>query len=299
MITFTHILCPIDLSEASVRALTYATALANWYGARLEVLHVTRPPEPPTIAADGVVVEPGRAVSSEPVVAEMHRVLAQVGASAVTPELLVAGGRTHEVIVERAAAHAVDLIVMGTHGRSGFNRLLLGSVTERLLRVAPCPVLTVSAAAPAATASAVSFKRILCPIDFSPASLGALACALSLARAAGGGVTVLHAIEYLDPEEPCEHVDFDIRQRREHFVEHARARLHALVAAEDTTWCDISEVVAVGRAYQMTLQHAAAWPADLICMGAQGTGGLELMLYGSNTQHVLRTAGCPVLTVRP
>jgi nucleotide-binding universal stress UspA family protein len=250
------------------------------------------------MAADGVVVEPRAAAPLEPVVAEMRRHLEQVGASAVAPELLVAPGRTHEVIVQRAVAHAADLIVMGTHGRSGFNRLLLGSVTEQLLRVAPCPVLTVGASAPAATAAAVSFERILCPIDFSPASLTALASALSLARAAGGAVTVIHALEYLDPEEPCEHVDFDIRERREHFVEHARARLHALVAAEDTTWCDISEVVAVGRAYKVTLEHAATWPADLICMGAQGTGGLELMLYGSNTQHVLRTARCPVLTVR-
>ena len=101
----------------------------------------------------------------------------------------------------------------------------------------------------------------------------------------------------MDPEEPCEHVDFDLRRRRQHFIDHARARLHAPVVEEDATWCDVEEVVAVGRAYRMVLEQASSSGADLIVMGAQGTTGMELALYGSNTQHVVRAAPCPVLTV--
>jgi nucleotide-binding universal stress UspA family protein len=101
----------------------------------------------------------------------------------------------------------------------------------------------------------------------------------------------------MDPEEPCEHVDFDIRKRRQHYIDHARNRLHAQLAQESTTWCEIKEVVAIDRAYKAVLRHAADSHADLIVMGAQGTGGVELMLYGSNTQHVVRAAPCPVLTV--
>ncbi|RPI49975.1 MAG: universal stress protein [Acidobacteria bacterium] len=101
----------------------------------------------------------------------------------------------------------------------------------------------------------------------------------------------------MDPEEPCEHVDFDIRKHRQHFIDHARQRLHAQLAQEPTTWCEIEELVAIDRAYKAILQTAAASKADLIVMGAQGTGGVELMLYGSNTQNVLRAAPCPVLTV--
>lgn len=101
----------------------------------------------------------------------------------------------------------------------------------------------------------------------------------------------------MDPEEPCEHVDFDIRKHRQHFIDHARARLHAHLEKESKTWVEIQEVVAIDRAYKAVLQHATSAGADLIVMGAQGTGGVELMLYGSNTQHVVRAATCPVLTV--
>jgi nucleotide-binding universal stress UspA family protein len=224
-------------------------------------------------------------------------VVESVGATSSSTTALALEGRPHEVIVLRARAQPADLLVMGTHGRSGFNRLLMGSVTEKVLRMASCPVLTVPAAAPAMSSSAVAFKRIVCALDFSPSALEALRYGLELGRQAGGCVTVLYALEYMDPEEPCEHVDFDIRRRRQHFVDHARARLHAQLAQEPTTWCEIEEVVAIDRAYKAVLRHATASKADLIVMGAQGTGGVELMLYGSNTQHVLRAAQCPVLTV--
>jgi nucleotide-binding universal stress UspA family protein len=211
--------------------------------------------------------------------------------------VLAQEGRAHELIAYRAQAQPADLVVMGTHGRSGFNRLLLGSVTEKVLRSVRCPVLTVPPAAPSMTGAAVTFKQILCAIDFSPSATKALQYALELGRQAGGCVTVLYALEYMDPEEPCEHVVFDIRTRRQHFIDHARARLHAQVAQESTTWCELKELVTIDRAYKAILQHATTSNVELIVMGAQGTSGLELMIYGSNTQHVVRAATCPVLTV--
>lgn len=299
MIAFTSILCATDFSEASRPALSYAAALARWYGARLHVLHVMSPVDELAVAAGGGhLVDRQPPVSPDAAERELARLLDEVGASGATTEVDEGPARLHEVIARSARDCGADLLAMGTHGRGGFNRLLLGSVAEKVLRIAPCPVLTVPPSASATTAEAVSFKRILCPIDHSPSSLRALGYALGLAREAGGSVTLLTALEYLDPEEPCEHVDFDVRRHRQHFIEHARERLHALVEGEDTTWCDVEEVVTIGRAYKMVLDHASKWPADLIVMGAQGTGGLELMLYGSNTQHVLRAATCPVLTVR-
>lgn len=303
MVRFGRILCPIDFTEPSRRALSYSAALARWYSARLEAVHVTSPPE--SDVADGVaVVEPDSRGFEETLAADLRRFVSDPGLPDVVHEVVITRRRTHEAIVERARATAADLLVMGTHGRGGFDRLMLGSVTERVLRTAPCPVLTVPAAETVpgprdedGRAPEVTFRRILCPLDFSAASLLALQHALSLARESNGAVTVLYALEYLDPEEPCEHVEFDIRRRRQHFLEQARARLHAAVAAEDTTWCDITEVVDIGRAYKVVLEYAASWHADLICMGAQGHGGLELTLYGSNTQHVSRAATCPVLTV--
>jgi nucleotide-binding universal stress UspA family protein len=297
VIEFKRVLCPIDFSEASIRALTYATALATWYEAQLDVLHVVPAFEDGAGTPGPDVAGASRGPTSrDDVVAAIQRSVSAAGGAGLDPQFLTREGRPHERIAEQA--RQADLLVMGTHGRSGFNRLLLGSVTEKVLRTAVCPVLTVPAAAPAMTAAAVAFRRILCAIDYSPSALQGLRYALELGRQAGGRVTVLYALEYLDPEEPCEHVDFDIRSRRQHFIEHARARLHAQLAQEPTTWCEIEEVVAIDRAYKAILSQAAASNAELIVMGAQGTGGVELMLYGSNTQHVVRAATCPVLTVR-
>ena len=90
----------------------------------------------------------------------------------------------------------------------------------------------------------------------------------------------------------------DNRRRRQERIDRDREQLHVRVAQESTTWCEIEEIVGIDRAYKAILHHAAEAQADLIVMGAQGADGLELMLYGSNTQHVVRAATCPVLTVR-
>jgi nucleotide-binding universal stress UspA family protein len=234
--------------------------------------------------------------SREEVLADLRQWIEPIGASGLSPELVADEGRPHEAIVKCATGLPADIIVIGTHGRTGVSRLLLGSVTEKVLRTAPCPVLTVPPAAPL-THAEVAFDNILCPVDFSPSSLAALRFSLKLAQERTR-VTVLHAVEYLDPEEPCEHVDFDLRRYRELLVEQARGRLHAAVLAEAPTAGRIEEVVAINRAYREILRHAGESHTDLIVMGAQGHGGLELMLYGSNTQNVVRAATCPVLTIR-
>jgi nucleotide-binding universal stress UspA family protein len=245
-------------------------------------------------------------VSHDEIISEVQRAITAANAAGVNPRALAQEGRAHEMIVDRAQAQAADLVVMGTHGRSGFNRLLLGSVTEKVLRTAPCPVLTVPPGASSTIGAPVTLKRILCPIDESPSARKALQFALDLGRQAGGCVSVLHALEYMDLEEgpepspfdPCYQAIVDGRRRRQQRIDVSREWLHAQLADESTTWCEIEEVVAVDRAYKAILHHAAEAQADLIVMGAQGTGGLELMLYGSNTQHVVRAAKCPVLTVR-
>jgi nucleotide-binding universal stress UspA family protein len=305
MLQFNNVLCPIDFSETSARALTYATVLARWYDAHLEVLHVVpafEENEPPA----HFDIETGVWPSRDRLVAEIERLIAAAGARDLKSRALAQEGRAHEIIACRARALPADLLVMGTHGRSGFNRLLLGSITEKVLRQVSCPVLTVPPAAPHTGEAPVTFKKIVCAMDYSPSALKALQYALDLGRQAGGCVTVLYALEYTDPDEVLEPSAFDpchealaaSRRRRQQLIEHARKKLHAQLAQEVTTWCEIKEIVAVDRAYKAILGHADEAKADLIVMGAQGTAGLELMLYGSNTQHVLRAATCPVLTLR-
>jgi nucleotide-binding universal stress UspA family protein len=297
--TFNHVLCPIDFSDASARALAYATAFATWYEAQLTVLHVA------TAFDEAVGSVPagdsGRAPypgSRDDIIARLQRAIAQAGATALNARPIAQEGRATELIVNCAAALNADLLVMGTHGLVGFHRLVLGSVTEKVMRTATCPVLTVPPASPATPSGPIVFKKILCPIDFSPSALKALRYALELGRQADGRVSVLSAVEYMDAGAPFSDVDVDVRGPRQQLTELARERLHAQLAGEARTWCEIEEIVVLNRAYKEILHRAAASNMDLIVMGAQGSGGIELMIYGSNTQHVVRAAPCPVLTVR-
>jgi nucleotide-binding universal stress UspA family protein len=207
-------------------------------------------------------------------------------------------GDPQATIIDHAISKKADLIVMGTHGRRGFKRLLLGSVTEAVLREAPCPVLTVPPHASPGISEAVTFKRILCPIDFSPSALQALGFALDLARQADGLIRLLHVIEWLPEEEPRTSAHFNIPEYRRYMAQDAQERLRTLVAEESRTWVEIDDVVVFGRAHREILRAAETKSADLIVMGAQGRGGIGLALFGSTTQQVVRGAMCPVLTVR-
>jgi nucleotide-binding universal stress UspA family protein len=247
VIAFKQILCPIDFSDTSARALTYATAFSAWYEAQLTVLHVAttfdEPLEPLPIGDTARAPYPG---SRDDIIARLNRSIEQAGATALHARPLAQEGRASELIVNCGAAMKVDLLVMGTHGLGGFHRLLLGSVTEKVVRTATCPVLTVPPAVPATTPRPILFKKILCPIDFSPSSLKALEYALELGRQANGCVTALYALEHTDPEESLE-TALESDRRRQHLVDHARERLQTLLAGEPRTWCEIERSIAPTR----------------------------------------------------
>jgi nucleotide-binding universal stress UspA family protein len=298
VIEFKHILCPVDFSDSSSRSLDHAVALARWYDSKFTVLHVVPTFEPVPVRGElGYPIQVVNPLTRNEVVAEMRRHLDVAG---VPPDAILTAraGDASTTIVDEAVTSSADVIVMGTHGRRGFKRLLLGSVTETVLREAPCPVLTVPPHASVDSPRVVVFKRILCPIDFSPSSLQALGFALDLARQSNGTVTLLNVVEWLAEEDPMVSAHFNVPEVRGHMREDAEQRLQALVAAEPRTWCEIENVVAFGRAHREVLRVAEAKPADLIVMGAQGRGGVGLALFGSTTQQVLRGGSCPVLTVR-
>ncbi len=236
-------------------------------------------------------------VTREQIVERMRELLDRSGVSP-TEHLVAEAGDASSSIVDRALKTKADLIVLGTHGRRGFKRLLLGSVAETVLHEASCPVLTVSPQTMAATADVVTFKRILCPIDFSPSALQAFGFALDLARQAGGLVTLLHAVEWLAEDEPRATAHFNVPEFRSHMVNDAMERLQSLVADESREWVEIDPVIVSGRAHREILRAAEARAVDLIVMGSQGRGGMNLALFGSTTHQVVRNAACPVVTVR-
>jgi len=300
MITVSRILCPIDFSEHSARALEYAAVLARWYGASIRVLHVHTFVPPPPSRLPGWARPRLTAEEREHYLKEMRDLAAPAAGSGPPFEVSLVEGEPIEEILRAAAAGPADLIVLGTHGRSGFQRLMLGSLTEKVLRRAACPVLTVPPRAPGtAGAARPSLGRILCPVDFSEVSLRALEYAWALAKESKARITLLHAIEALADVEPLEHGGAAMTDWLRFQEVRSRQRLEALVPADARDWCDPEIAVATGRAHREILRVAGEGAADLIVMGVLGRGALDLMLFGSTTQQVVRQALCPVLTVRP
>lgn len=298
MVEFTHILCPVDLSEFSTRSLAHAAALSRWYNAQLTVLHVVPSFDPVEVRGDlGMPVHIVNPAPRERVLEEMRRVVDRAAGSART-SVVAESGDPRTVIVDQALTAKADLIVMGTHGHRGFQRLMLGSVTESLLRTAPCPVLTVPPNERTA-ASQVTFTRVLCAVDFSPSSLQAVGFAVDLARQAEGRVTLVSALEWLAEEEPRSLAHFNVPEFRGLLARNTEDQLRALAAGESSqTSSAIETLVVFGRAHRQILRVAEEQSVDLIVMGAQGRGGLSLALFGSTTQQVVRSAACPVLIVR-
>ena len=143
MMEIRHILAPTDFSEFSKKAIDYAFALARQFGAKLSLLHVI---EVPAFPIEGFVpTGPGTKLLED---LEHHarldlaRLLPQAEEEKVDITRLVMMGNPYRKIVETAEAEEVDFIVMATHGRTGLSHMLIGSVAERVVRTAPCPVLT-------------------------------------------------------------------------------------------------------------------------------------------------------------
>jgi nucleotide-binding universal stress UspA family protein len=188
---------------------------------------------------------------------------------------------------------------MGTHGRRGYQRWLLGSVTERMLRKAACPVLTVPHEASGLASSPEQWTTIVCPVDFSPGSLAALEYALSLAQQVCARLVLLHVVEWFLEEAAASNAYPEFARYYRALHDEAVDRVRALIPEGARDWCRPEERITRGKPYEAILEVAAETSASVIVMGAQGRTGLGLALFGSTTQHVIRAAACPVLCVRP
>jgi nucleotide-binding universal stress UspA family protein len=298
MITLRTVLVPYDGSEFSQRALHHAVSLARWYKAAITLLHV----DPREI----VLTENGAAWRSPVDPAERKRLVSWLGEigdearnAGVSVEARVSEGRPTTEIVRVAQEMRADLVVMGTHGRTGFDRLVLGSVTEKVLRQAPCPVLTVtSKTVPVYRSGRPPFESVVCPVDFSEDSLRALEYALSLAQEAYGRLTILHALEQFPAEEEPVLAPFDLGSYHKAVERAVRGRLAEILPRGAPDWCRPEHVVARGKAWRAILDAAETRTADLIVMGVHGRNAVDLALFGSTTHHVVRAARCPVLVVR-
>jgi nucleotide-binding universal stress UspA family protein len=302
MMSFERILCPVDFSEPSRRALNYAVALSTWYRAPLTVLHaVANVPVFEVTAPFGPLGTPPVMLKDRDVELERAELRRFIASAAGTPsvEVVVEMADTGPEILRQAIDRKVDLIVMGTHGRAGLRHVLLGSVAEKTIRNASCPILVVPPHAPDVdgVASAV-FRRIVYATDFSKSSSLALNAALALAQEADARLTLLHAIEFPQALHDVA-LPGDAEVDRLHSIAEAEylRRLRALVPAQARMYCTVAARVSEGRPARAILRLAAEEQADLIVIGVQGRGAVDLMVFGSNAHAVIREAHCPVLVV--
>jgi nucleotide-binding universal stress UspA family protein len=299
MVPFTRILCPVDFSDASRHALDHAVAVAQWYDVPIVGLHVFNPAYAPIggigLPQDGgtVFASPG---ASSRLRIQLDAAFAAPVAAGVKVETVIEEGSPAEQILQGTDRHRADLIVMGTHGVSGFERLLLGSVTEKVVRKARCPVLTVPPRAHAS--SQLPFRRILCPIDFSPPSAAALDRALSIAQEADAELLLLHVLEWPIGHEPAAVPGFNVAEYHIYREKEAAEKLDKMIPTSARDWCTPSTHLVHGKPYEQVLGLAGDRGVDLIVIGVHGRGTFDVALFGSTTNQVIRAARCPVLTIR-
>jgi nucleotide-binding universal stress UspA family protein len=209
--------------------------------------------------------------------------------SDVQNEIMIADGEILLSVLNAIEEKQIDLIVLGTHGRTGPSKLVLGSVAEEIFRNAPCAVLTVGPHAPAAPARDGEFTEILYATDFSAEALAAAPYALSLAQEFQANLTLLHVIEGLKVS--------DLSTRAE--VESAfKDRLRQIMPPGSELWCEPHFMVLQGNAPEDILSVAKNRNTDLIILGVRRPGGFVTHLPIATAHKVVSNANCPVLTVR-
>lgn len=299
MIQIKRILCPVDFSDFSRHALDEAVAIAHLYDASVTALHVF----PVAIAADPFAglpeFQPFTLTDRQRAHVLQHLSTFAAAEGAEKQRITVAlreGVDIHAEILEAAEQMKPDLIVMGTHGRSGFQHLMLGSVAEKVLHKAQCPVLTVSRGAPDAV-PAVMFRNILCGIDFSECSLAAFEYARSLASQSGAHLDVLSVVQLV----PMYDMTGAVPLYYPGLVDDLKADIAKqleLVVAKAAAGSDIGHFVTAGTPHHEIVRVASERNSDLVVLGAHSHGAIDHMMFGSTTNHVVRQACCPVLTVR-
>lgn len=272
------ILAPTDFSPHSALALRYAALAAHRFGARLKVLHAYQF-EPPLEFTSRQVN--GLARSEERNRRALYRHLKQHVLETIGEfeglELVVVEAPPVEAIVRESESSPADLVVMGTHGRSGVNRLLMGSVAENVVRRVHCPVLTVrQKEGGAAGTEEPKIEKVLLPLTETEASLQSARVTCALAKQFEAEITVVHVVEPGEPErqEPFSWVPDEMRQK-----------------------CTFRTVVRAGNAAEQIISLARESNCDLVVIAAQHRPFFDASVFGSTTDRVMRHAPCPVLVV--
>jgi nucleotide-binding universal stress UspA family protein len=276
-----HILCPVDMSAASGVGLRYAGVIARRLGAAVHVIHShgwTIPVEFMTSGSDLLLEEYARWQAAE--TREIQE-LARTHLAQVECDVTLVEDDIVEAVVQKAASGEVDLIVLSTHGRAGFDRVLHGSVTEDILRRVDKPVLAIRRPSARSPEDDALFRELLCPVNFTDVAREALYCACEFSEVFDSHLDVIYAVEPGSQETEAT----------------VRERLCAWVPEMTNKQCSCELVVRSGHAAEEIIKRATSHKADIIVIGAQKRPFLETTLFGTTTERVIRHSSCPVLVI--
>jgi len=297
---FRKIVCPVYLDETSPQTLSYARHFAQLGDGTIYLLHVVPTDELHLLRK---VYQPDKSggadiSTAERVAREQLEAIAQEHFSDTNYAILTQFNSNPAAgILEAQKEVGADLVVMSSHGRTGFAHLILGSVAERVVREAVCPVLTIRQGDEEVTTS--TFQHILVPVDIADRSATALICARQIAAQHGGTVYPLHVV-------PTEDIYL---QRDVYRLQEGEGT--NLVRAEKVAkerLAEVSQTYLEGVRYEPVV-HVSSDPArtflemekevgaDLLVMATHGFTGLFHLLLGSLTEKMMREAGCPVLAL--
>jgi len=289
---FKSILCPIDFSEFSVVAYHYALSLAGHYKSKLVLLHAVelrKYPYADYAASAGDFASFCKALC-EGGSAKLHEFLKKHAHARIEVKTIVDQGSAPDLILSVAHAHDAELIVMGTHGRRGLDRLVLGSTTDRVMRHASCPVLVVSDPSHNAMTTGPEgrhfLRRILYCTDFSSNSQRALGYAVSVTEEYDAELMMLHVVEgHRDPV------------KAQALAAACQQQLEKLVPRSKHKDLKLKTVVRFGKPYLEIVQQARDAQTSMITMTARGGDVLDRAIFGSTTYRVIQLGPCPVLAV--
>jgi nucleotide-binding universal stress UspA family protein len=278
-VTFERILVPTDFSETSQRALEYAKAIARQDHSQLLLVHVS-PPLNLITPPEAAWIDQSEIQSAEEERLEQNG--AALRSEGYRARTIALTGALYDELLSAVKQNAVDLVVLGTHGRKGYDRLLLGSDAEAVLRRACCPVLLVGPAAPALQDKTWHLREVICATTLDPGSAHVAAFAHKLAAQHGADLVLFHA---QDPDNP----DTD-------WVSFEKAFHHYVPEGLGTCSCLRTRLVSTTPGTSI-VDFAKQRGCDLIVMGAHPASSMATHLPPGTAAKVLIEAPCPVMTM--
>lgn len=297
-VEFRRIVCATDLSDLSNQAVHYGASLAERFEGVLFLCHVI---DLPVVSVHGAAyVFPHDYVESlkEDAVQKLDTLMK---GRKISWQPVVTAGPVASTLCNLASAEKADLVIAATHGRSGLKRWILGSVTERLVRTSPCPLMSITPFADKRetdSSQPVQFNNILVGCDFSVDSKAALESAFSMAQEYQARLHLVHVIEPVAYREVLLSPSL-MDEVRVNLNTKLTEQMQAMVPEEVGNWCEIRTNCLAGKPYEELIKYATIHAVDLIVLGIRGRGLVDTMLLGATTDRVVRKSRCPVLAVGP